>query len=177
MKQFKTLLLVAILTIGLGATAHAQKTAHINYDRVIANMPEARTLSANLEKLQKTYLDDIKAEAKKLGDTFKKYEAEAKSQTEEVNAKRAQEIQEGRMKIQNAEQAAYQEIQKKYQEGLNPIKEKALKAINEVATAKGILYVLPSNILLVSKGEDLYESLKAKLGLLKDLPPKQQTQR
>lgn len=168
MKQFKTLLLVAILTIGLGATAHAQKTAHINTDQLLSEMPETKALKTSLDKLQKTYQDDIKAMAEKLTTTFKKYEAEAKTQTEEVNAKRAQEIQAGRAKIQQAEQAAYQETQKKYQEQLSPILKKAEDAIKAVAAEKGIIYVFDATpgkgLLVFDKGEDILSAVKAKLG-------------
>ncbi len=57
-------------------------------------------------------------------------------------------------------------MQKKQAEGLEPIIEKAQKAIEEVAAAKGILYVLDfyGKGLLVKKGEDLYDAVKAKLG-------------
>jgi outer membrane protein len=53
--------------------------------------------------------------------------------------------------------------------GLAPIQEKAIKAINEIATSKGILYVMTSGSLLVKNGEDLYEAVKVKLGLLADV--------
>ncbi|MGY8909333.1 MAG: OmpH family outer membrane protein, partial [Flavobacteriales bacterium] len=64
-------------------------------------------------------------------------------------------------------QTAYQDMQKKQAEGLQPIIETAQKAIDDVAASKSILYVLDSSMgkgLLVSKGEDLFAAVKAKLG-------------
>lgn len=52
-----------------------------------------------------------------------------------------------------------------------PIISKARDAINEVAKEKQILYVFDASAgrgLLVAEGEDLYEAVKAKLGLLPD---------
>ena len=64
-------------------------------------------------------------------------------------------------------QTAYQDMQKKQADGLNPIIEKAQKAIEDVAAAKGIVYVFDASVgkgLLVSKGEDIFAAVKAKLG-------------
>ena len=168
MKQFKTLLLVAILTIGLGATAHAQKTAHINTDKLLSEMPATKQMKAELEKLNKTYRDDIEAMYKKLESKIKKYEAEGKSQTQEVNQKRAMEVQQDRARITKAEQSAGQEMQKKYQEKTLPILKKAEQAIKDVAAAKGIIYVFDAaagkGLIVYDKGEDIYGAVKAKLG-------------
>lgn len=168
MKHFKTLVLVAIFTIGLGSVANAQKTAHINTDKLLSEMPATKSMKAELEKLNKTYRDDIEAMYKTVQAKMKKYEAEGKSQTQEVNQKRAIEIQQDRQRISKAEQAAGQEMQKKYQEKTLPILKKAEQAIKDVAAAKGIIYVFDAapgkGLIVYDKGEDIYDAVKAKLG-------------
>jgi len=168
MKHFKTLLLVAIFTIGLSSIANAQKIAHINTDKLLTEMPETKALKAELERLQKTYRDDIEGMFKQLEAKVKKYEAEGKSQTQEENQKRAIEVQQDRAKIGQAEQAMSQEMQKKYQEKTMPILEKAQNAIKAVAAEKGIIYVLDAaggkGLIVYDKGEDIYDAVKAKLG-------------
>ena len=176
MRKLKSLLLVAILTLGMSGLANAQKVGHVVYERVIANMPETRALQVELAKITKTYKDDIDGMKKKFDDKIKKYSAEQGQQTEDTNLQRGQEIKVDQSRIQQAEQAAYQDIQEKQQNKLIPIVSKARKAINEVAKAKQILYVLDASArggLLVANGEDLYEAVKVKLGLLPD--QKQQT--
>ena len=168
MKHFKTLLLVAIFTIGLSGVANAQKTAHINTDKLLAEMPETKALKAELEKLQKTYRDDIEGMFKALEAKVKKYEAEGATQTQEENQKRAVEVQQDRAKIAQAEQTMSQEMQKKYQQKTIPILEKAQQAIKDVAAAKGIVYVLDAapgkGLIVFDKGEDIFGAVKAKLG-------------
>jgi len=168
MKHLKTLLLVAIFTVGLGGVANAQKTAHINTDKLLAEMPATKAMKAELEKLNKTYRDDIESMYKKLEAKMKKYEAEGKSQTQEVNQKRAQEVQQDRLRISQAEQTAGQEMQKKYQEKTIPILQKAEDAIKAVAAEKGIIYVFDAapgkGLIVYEKGEDIYDAVKAKLG-------------
>ncbi|SDS36936.1 periplasmic chaperone for outer membrane proteins Skp [Polaribacter sp. KT25b] len=170
MKNLKTLLLIAVFTLGLGGVANAQKIGHINYQRVIVNMPEARALQVTLEKLGKTYQDEIETMGKKIEAKRTKYTAEQNSQTPQINESRAQEVQQEIARYQQLRQTAAADIQQREQDGLKPISEKAQKAINEIAASKGILYVLEENSLIVKKGEDLYDAVKAKLGLLKDLP-------
>lgn len=171
MRKLKSLLIVAFIALGTSGVANAQKVGHVNLERVIANMPETRTLQSDIQKISKTYSDDIQSMEKKLEDKYKKYTAEQASQTDEVNKQRAEEVQGENSRIQQAKQAAYQDIQEKQQKGLIPILQKAEKAVNEVATAKSLVYILDASAgkgLLVAKGEDIYDALKAKLGLLPD---------
>lgn len=183
MRHLKGLLLVAFMSICF--VAQAQKVAHVNFQRVIANMPETRALQTEIAKISKTYKDDIDGMKNKYVAKLKKYDAEAKTQTDAVNAQRGQEIQEDRAKISQAEQVAYQEIENKNTKELATIEQKILKALKEITKARGIQYVLDSSprpggiqgynfkALLVFDGDDLYNALKVKLGLLPDQKPPQ----
>ena len=167
MKNFKTLLLIAVFTLGIGGVANAQKMGHIDFEKLVAEMPQTKTLKSDIEKLGKTYQAEIEGMAKKLDAKIKKFTAESTTQTKEINDARAVEVKNDEAKYQQARQMAYQEMQKKQAEGLNPIIAKAQKAIEEVAASKGIIYVLDASVgkgLLVKKGEDLYAAVKAKLG-------------
>ena len=171
MRKLNSLLIVVFLAIGIGGTANAQKIGHVNLERVIANMPETRILQVDIAKKTKTYKDDIDRMGKSFEVKYKKYSAEQASQSEDMNKQRAEEIQSDRNRIVQAEQAAVQDIQEKQQKGLIPILQKAEKAINEIAVSKGLLYVIDASAgkgLLVAKGEDIYNALKVKLGLLPD---------
>ena len=167
MRNFKTLLLIAVFTLGLGGVANAQKFGHIDFEKLVAEMPSTNKLKLDMEKLQKTYQDEIEGMGKKLEAKVKKYQAEQNAQTKEINESRALEVQQENQRYEQLRQTAYQEMQKKQAEGLNPIIEKAQKAIEDVAAAKGIVYVFDSSVgkgLIVSKGEDLFNAVKAKLG-------------
>lgn len=178
MRKLKSLLFVAFLALGMSGVANAQKVGHVNLERVIANMPETRALQTEIAKITKTYKDDIDGMGKKFEAKYKKYQAEGPSQTEEVNKQRAEEIQNERNRIVQAEQAAVQDIQQKQQTKLIPILQKAEKAIKDVAKEKGLAYVLDASVgkgVLVADGVDIYDALKAKLGLLADQKQPQPT--
>ena len=164
MRNLKSLLLIAVFTLGLGGVANAQKMGHIDLEKLVSEMPAAKKLKTDIEKLSKTYQNEIESMAKKLDAKIKKYTAEQNNQTKEINEIRAKEVQTDQQRYEQLRQTAYQEMQKKNAEGLKPIIEKAQKALEEVATAKGIIYVFDARGLLVKKGEDLYDAVKAKLG-------------
>jgi len=165
MKQFRILLLVAIITLGFNTVQAQTKVAHINTDILLSLMPESKALTIELEKLGKTYEAELKAEQAKLEAKLKKYDAEAASQTDEVNQKRGAEVQQDDQNLRQASQVAREDINNKRNEKLKPILEKAKKAIEDVAKEKGFTYVLDASTLIVANGTDLLPAVKAKLGI------------
>jgi len=165
MKNFRTLLLIAILTLGFNTVQAQTKVGHISTDLLISLMPETKALNTELEKLSKTYESELKAEQAKLEAKLNKYKAEQASQTDEVNQQRGVEVEQDRQNLYQASQVAQQDITKKRNEKLKPILEKAKKAIDEVASAQGFTYVLEASTLIVANGTDLLPSVKAKLGI------------
>ncbi|MEX1383987.1 OmpH family outer membrane protein [Lutibacter sp.] len=165
MKQFRTLLLIAVITLGFNSVQAQTKVAHISTDLLLSLMPETKTLNADLEKLSKTYESELKAENDKLEAKLKKYEAEVGSQTDEVNQQRSVEVQQDRQNLYQASQIAQQDIAKKRDDKLKPILEKARKAIEDVANEQGFTYVLDASTIIVANGTDLLPAVKTKLGI------------
>ena len=165
MKNFRTLLLIAIITLGFNTVQAQQKFGHISTDLLISLMPETVALNTELEKLSKTYENELKAEEAKLEAKLKKYQAEQGSQTDEVNQQRGAEVQQDQQNLYQASQVAREDITKKRNEKLKPILEKAKKAIDEVATVQGFTYVLEASTLIVANGTDLLPAVKTKLGI------------
>ncbi len=165
MRKFRTLLLIAIITLGFNTVQAQTKVGHISTDLLISLMPETKALNTELEKLSKTYENELKAEQAKLEAKIKKYTAEAASQTDEVNQQRAAEVDKDKQNLYQASQIAQQDIAKKRDEKLKPILEKAKKAIDEIASEQGFTYVLEASTLIVAKGTDLLPAVKTRLGI------------
>jgi len=169
MKQFRTLLIAATLFLGAVSFTNAQsKLAHIDTQELIANMPDMKNAQSQLQKIQKTYENEIKNMATALQNTMKRYQAEAATKTDEENAKRAQEVQSTRDNILKYEQNAQQEMGKKQENLIKPVMEKARLAIQKVARAQGFQYVMDSTSgsgLILADGTDLMEAVKKELGM------------
>ena len=76
LKQCRTLLLIAIVTLGFNTVQAQQKVGHISTDLLISLMPETKVLNADLEKLSKTYESELKAENDKLKLSLKRLETD-----------------------------------------------------------------------------------------------------
>lgn len=176
MKNFKSLLLIAVFTLSVIGVTNAQKIGHVDIRRVLNNMSESRALESNLQKIAKTSKDEIDGLRKDYFNKRNKYQAEAEKQTEDTNKKRAQELASDEAKINQALKFAQQDIAEREAKGMAPIEKKLRKALEEVADSKGIIYVFDASSLLIKKGEDLYDDLKVKLNLLKDRPKPKQPQ-
>ncbi len=157
-----------VLFVAATGFVNAQsKVAHINVQQLLSEMPEMKAAQAELKKLQETYRADIESSMTELKNKYTQYSNEATSKSEEENQKRAVELQGFEKNIQEAEQAAVQEMQKKQQELFAPISDKAKAAIEKVAAAEGIEYVIdasPGLSLIVAKGKDLLPAVKQELG-------------
>ncbi len=165
MKNLKTLLLVAVIALGFNQVKAQSNVAHINMQELVSIMPATKKMNDELSRLEKTYVDDISTESKALEAKYKKYQAEAASQTPEENEKRNLEIEQGKRKLAKSQQVAQQELSKKNNELLKPILESADAAIKAVAKAQGFDYVLDSSMLLVANGKNILEDVKKHLNI------------
>ena len=168
MKQLKNLVLAAVLLIGGTSIMNAQsKVAHINTQELVAAMPATKAAQAEMEKVGKTYQVQIEEMQNELKAKVTRYEAEAATQTDEENQKRAEEVYGIRQSIAQFQQQADQELQKKQFDLLKPITEQAREAILKVALAQGFQYVLDSTQgqgVILADGKDLMEDVKKELG-------------
>ncbi|MDC6384193.1 OmpH family outer membrane protein [Flagellimonas taeanensis] len=168
MRNVKRIAVALVLFVAATGFMSAQsKVAHINVQQLLSDMPEMKAAQAELKKLQETYRADIQNSMKELQNKLTQYQNEATSKTNEENEQRALELQGFERNIQEAEQAAMQEMQKKQQELFAPISDKAKAAIEKVAAAQGFDYVIdasPGLSLIVAKGKDLLPEVKKELG-------------
>lgn len=175
MKDFKTLAIAFVLLMSATTFATAQsKVAHIDVQKLMSEMPEMKAAQAQLKKLEQTYSADIQASLKELQTKANAYQTEAnglsESQLKSREAefqKKAEELQGMEANIQQARQSAGEELQKKQQELMGPILEKAQNAIQKVAKTQGFQYVLdatPGAGVLVADGKDLLADVKKELG-------------
>ena len=169
MKKFRLIAVAAMLFFGATTLTQAQdKIAHIDTQALVEAMPEMKAAESQLEKLQKTYDTEIKAMAKELDAKLKQYEVEAESKTEEENRKRFEEVQGMQNNIGAYRQQALADLDQKRVDLYTPVLEKARTAIQKVARAQGIQYVLDSTQgsgVILADGTDLMAEVKKELGI------------
>ena len=167
MKQLKTLAIAIVLFIGTQVSAQS-KVAHVDLQALITSMPEMKTAQDQMKKIQETYDKDYKNMVTEYQTKLQKYEQEAPTAGDALNDTRSKEMQDMGSRIQQFEQTAKKELGQKELDLIKPIMEKAQKAIQKVAKAKGVNYVLDattgSGVLFAEGGIDLLADVKKELG-------------
>ena len=167
MKQLKTLAIAIVLFIGTQVSAQT-KVAHIDVQALMTSMPEMKTAQDQMKKIQDTYDKDYKNMVTEYQTKLQKYEQEAPTAGDALNETRSKEMQDMGSRIQQFEQTAKKELGQKELDLIKPIMEKAQKAIQKVAKAKGVNYVLDattgSGVLFAEGGIDLLADVKKELG-------------
>ena len=162
MRNIRTLMVAIALFFGATTMLTAQvKIAHIDVQKLLEEMPERKSIEAQLKKLEQGYTADIQAAIKELQARADKYQKEAAALTEAQLKARETEF------LKKSEETAAQNLQKKQQELVEPLLKKVKSSIEKVAKAKGVQYVLDSSAgssVIVASGEDLYSSVKKDLG-------------
>ena len=171
--------LTAVLLIAIASQASAQKIAHINSNDLLLMMPErkaAETTMQDFAKQLESQMQTMNGEYEaKVGD----YQSKKDMMTDVIRADKEKEIIDLETRIKNFQQTAQESLQKKEQELLSPMMEKAKKAINDVAKEGGYKYVIDSSVgalLYMDPTEDIMAVVKKKLGIdANATPPKPNT--
>lgn len=169
MKMIKSTLLA--LTIAITSSLFAQKTAkigHINSNDLLTAMPERATVQKDLEahaqQLQKT----LETMSKEYDSKVAEFQGKQDVMTDIIKDAKIKEITDLEKRIQEFQQTAQADIQKKEQELLQPIIDKAKNAINEVAKENAYTYILDSSIGVVLysvESDNVLDLVKKKLGI------------
>ncbi len=166
MKKF-----VFILTCGLlltGAAMAQIKLGHINSGELLQTMPEVKKAEADIQAYAKTYQDQLQEMGKEYESKVKAFQAQEKTMTDAMKEVKVKEIRDLEARIESTNQNAQEKVEKKRQELLQPIIDKADKAIKAVATEKSYDYIFDTSmgaLLHARTSDDIMPLVKAKLGI------------
>lgn len=168
MKTFRKLLFTAFLALSVSFVAQAQEVAHINAQELVTQMPEYKTATEQVSKIQESFAADYKTMVEEFQTKATKYQQEAETAGDAVNQTRSQELQDLQSRVRQFELNADSEIGKKQEELFAPVLQKANTAIQKVARAKGYKYVLDSSMgsgVIMADGPDLMADVKKELNI------------
>ena len=158
---------LAALFCGMMMAVQAQKLGHINGQMLVEHMPEYKTAYEELNTYKKQYEEALLAmrtEYEKMIEDFKKSEQTAPKVILDTKVKEIQAKEQGMYDFQ--EQASA-DVTAEEQRKVEPILEKAKKAIEEVAKANNYTYIFDagSGSMLYMGGEDITKLVCTKLGI------------
>lgn len=168
MRKILSLLTILLLSAVSLSNAKAQNNfAHINTQQLLSEMPEVIAVNKELENLETQYTNELDSSVKEYQTKAQTYAADAENQSDLINQQRSRELESMQQNIAEFRQTASLELQKKQNELMTPLMEKARNAIEKVASAQGYDYVLdssPGGSVIVSNGKDLIADVKTELG-------------
>lgn len=164
MKQLKNLFIASILFFGLQEVNAQAKSAHVDVREIMSKMPAMIEAQKQLETIGKTYDTEFDSMVAEYRNKLEQYDREAPDKSAKENEARGIEIQDMERRIQDYRQTAQKELEKKREDLLAPIMDRAKKAIETVGKAKGFQYVFDGSTLLLSDGPDLTADVKKELG-------------
>lgn len=142
-KAIKLTLAVALL---MGSTSlFAQKFGRINTQEIIMAMPETKTMQTNMEAYGKEIQDNIETMQVEFNTKYQDYQKNYNTLTDMAKEMKEKELQDLQGRIQEFQGRAQQEYQKKQNELLAPIIEKAKNAIDKISAAGGYLVVFDTS--------------------------------
>ncbi len=135
---FLSLLLVAFMPL------QAQKSAFVDTQYILKNIPEYTDAQDVLNSMSKKWQAEITQKHNEVSEMYKKYQAEAVLLPADVKKKREDEIVKKDNEVKALQKAYFGpggELFKKREELIKPIQEKVYNAIETVASSENIAFV------------------------------------
>ena len=141
-------LTLAVVCVMFSTSLFAQKIGYVNTDEIITNMKETQDAYTQLEAYAKDLQAQMETIQVEFNNKLQEYQNATETMTDAVRQLKEKELTDLNTRIQEFQQVAQQDLQKKENELLAPIYEKVKNTIDEVAKAGGYTIILPGNALI-----------------------------
>ncbi len=165
----KITLLALILSTSVSTFAQSLKFGHIDSNKLLAIMPEKEEAQKQIQAAAAEYDTQIKAMREEAQTLINAYVETRDGLAEAVRADKEKEIQNLQSRMQEFDGFAQQALQKKQNDLLKPIFDKASAAIKAVGAENGFTYVfdISTGVILFNSNNsvDVMPLVKTKLGI------------
>lgn len=164
MKKLSVLFAAVMMLVAVG-NANAQKLASIDYESVLAAMPETKKMTTDLDTFSKTKGDELQKQAEAFQKEVQQYQTEGAKMTEAQRTAKETDLQKKQQNLQQLQQTAQQDLAQRRDTAVKPIIDKLNNAVNKVAKANGFDFIIDSTALIYKAGPDATPLVKKELGL------------
>ncbi len=167
MKTVKLLFVILAVAFCSNSFAQELKFGHVNIQKLVAELPDKLEADKKLQEEAQKLEQNLKVMNEELDTKYTDYMEKRDTLPELIRATKEKEIQEISQRLQNFQMLAQQNLQQQEQQLLQPIIEKVQKAIDEVGTENGFIYIFDVSSRVVvyhsEKSVDVSEMVKTKL--------------
>ncbi|MDR0364990.1 MAG: OmpH family outer membrane protein [Bacteroidales bacterium] len=160
--------LFALVCFAGAKNLSAQKFGHINFAELSTLIPGYDAAQAAFEQYYAELQKQLEAMHKEYEAKMSEYTTNVNSMTQLIKSAKEREIADLEMRITEFSNSATQDLNAKQAELLNPIFEKAKKAIEDVAKENGYTYIFNNTegiMLYANPSDDVMDLVKKKLGI------------
>ena len=137
--------LIAIALVSLAAfQAYGQQIGKVNFNELIMLAPEMDAARETINASQKEAEETYAAMVEEYQGKYTQYQQKQATWTAAIKESKERELFDIQNRIQEFQQNISQELQQQQAQLMAPINEKATKAVQEIAKAKGIVVLLDS---------------------------------
>ena len=167
----KRLILILTIAVISGNMAYSQKIGHINSNDLLVSMPETASIETEIQNHAKQLETQLLSMQRELETKYQDFQANESLMTEAIREDRIKELTSLEQRLNEFQERAQSDLQKKEQELTEPLITKAKDAINKVAKENGYTYIIDAGfgILLYideTTAEDIMPLVKKELGLI-----------
>jgi outer membrane protein len=169
MKKILPIIAFVLLTV-LGQTFAQVKVGYASAEAVLGQLPEAKTIDAELKAYSAQLSKEMETKQKEFETKYQDYVKNNQTMAVVVREQREKELQTMNQSLQEFQQKAQQDLEKKRGDLLTPVFEKIQKAIDEISKAENFDFVFSTDasgvpILLFAKEEhNITNKVITKLG-------------
>ena len=164
MKKLSVLFAAVMMLVAAGAV-NAQKVASMDYEAVLAAMPETKKMTTDLDTFSKTKGDELQKQAEAFQKEVQQYQADGAKLTEAQRTAKEGELQKKQQNLQQLQQTAQNDLAQRRDAAVKPIIDKLNNAVAKVAKANGFDFIIDSTALIYKGGPDATPLVKKELGL------------
>lgn len=168
-KVIVVIILAVLVASGFKSNAqNAVKIGYVDFNTLVAAMPGIDSVKIKLQSYQKTLSDQLDAMRAEFESKYQDYQQNSAGMSDLIKQDKEKQLQDLQVRIDAFQQKAQTDMQSKQQELLQPIVDKAKKAVKDVAKENKYSYILNGieDILLYSEPtDDVMPLVKKKLGI------------
>jgi len=166
MKRRLFFLLTACIALLIGRVNAQGKIGYVSADNVFAAMPDVLKADSAVAAYQQALADSYQDQQNMLNNAYAKFVNDSAKMTPAVKEAKRRDLQEKISELSNKEQELNRSLEAEKERRLKPIREKMLKAIQDVAKENGYAHVLyKEQAIVFPEQDDITEKVKKKLGI------------
>tara|TARA_B100000524_G_scaffold346439_1_gene246619 strand:+ start:312 stop:812 length:501 start_codon:yes stop_codon:yes gene_type:complete len=165
----KKILLTIVVSLAVILTTQSQsKFGYLNSNELLAMMPESLSMQEELQTYAKGLESQLTAMQAEYEKKVVEYQQNETTYTDVIKEDKIREIESIQQRVVEFQKNAQQSLSEKEAELFIPIREKAMKAIDEVAEEGKFTFIFDSgsgSFLYAAESENIINLVKSKLGL------------